>query len=92
MREFCHRKEFDPVVLLIVAEGSEVLFHGLVLLLGLAVGLQVEAGGESVVNAHVGADSRPESAGELRSADGNDIVFCAMLADHMLEKHKCQFR
>jgi hypothetical protein len=59
VREFCQREEFDPVVLLVVAEGSEVLFHGLVLLLGLAVGLRVEGGLESVVDAHVGADSSP---------------------------------
>jgi len=78
--------------LLIVAEGLEVLFHGLVLPLGLAVGLRVEGGRESVVDAHVGADSSPESAGELRSAVGDDIVWYAVLADHVLEKLRWQFR
>jgi hypothetical protein len=68
------------------------LFHGLVLPLGLAVGLQVEGGRESVVNAHVGADSSPESAGVLRSAVDDDIVWYAMLAHHVLEKHTCQLR
>jgi len=92
LREFRQRKEFSPVVLLAVAEGSEILFHGLVLLLGLVVGLRVEGGRESVVDAHVGADSSPESAGELGSAVGDDIVWYAMLADHVPEKHTCQFR
>jgi len=42
--EICQRKAFDPVVLLIVAEGSEVLFHGLFLLVGVAVRQRVEEG------------------------------------------------
>jgi hypothetical protein len=68
------------------------LFQGLVLLLGLAVGPPVECGQESVVNAHVGADWSPDSAGELRSAVGDDIVWSAMLADHVVEKHMFQFQ
>jgi len=44
-----------------------------------------------VVDAHVGADSSPESAGELRSAVGDDIDSYAMLADHVLKKRRCQF-
>jgi len=92
VRKFCQRKEFDPGVLLLVAEGSEVSFLGLVLALGLAVSLRVEGGRELVVEAHVGADSSPNMACELRSADGDDIVLYAMLADHILEKHTCHFR
>jgi len=46
-------KEFGPVLLLTVAEGSEVVFHGLVLPHRLAVSLQVEGSQLSVVNAHV---------------------------------------
>jgi len=52
--------EFGPFIFLIVAEGSEVLFHGLILALGLAIGLRVKGGRESVVDAHVGAESSPE--------------------------------
>jgi len=90
--EFRQGKEFGPVILLIDAEGSEVLFYGLVLPLGLAVGLRVEGGRESLVDAHVGADSTPESAGELRSTVGDEIVWYAVVADHVLEKHTCQFQ
>jgi len=90
--DFRQGKEFGPVLLLIDTEGSEVLLHGLVLPLGLAVGLQVEGGPESVVDAHVGAHSSSELAGDLRSAVGDGIVWYAMLADHVLKKHTCQFR
>ena len=78
--------------MLIVAEGSEVLFYGLVRVLGLAVGLRVEGGRQSVVDAYVGSDLKPESAGELRSAVGDNSVWYAVLVDHVLEKHMCQFR
>jgi len=84
--------EFGPVILIIVAEGSEVLFRGLVLPLGQAFGLRVEGGQESVVDTHVGADSSPELAGELRSAVGDNIVWYAVLADHLLEHYTFQFR
>ena len=45
-----------------------------------------------MVDAHVGADSSPESAGELRSAVGDDTVWYDIFADHLLEKHTCPFR
>jgi hypothetical protein len=51
--------EIGPVILLIVAEGSEALIHGLVLQLGPAVSLQMEGGRQSVVDAHEGADLNP---------------------------------
>jgi hypothetical protein len=79
-------------MLLIVSEGSEVLVHGLILPLGLAVGLRVESSRELVVDAHVGADSSPELAGELRSAVSDDIVWYAVIADSAVKKHTCQFR
>jgi len=47
--------EFGPVILLIVAEGSTVLFRGQVLLLGLPVRQHVEGSQESQIDAHVGA-------------------------------------
>jgi len=60
--------------------------------LGLVVGLRVEGGREPVVDAHVAADSSPESTGELRSAVSDVIVWYAMLAYYVLENHTCQFR
>ena len=43
-----------------------------------------------MIDAHVGADSSPESAGEMHSTVGDDIVSYAMLVDHFLEIHTCQ--
>ena len=51
----------------------------------------MEGSRESVVNAHVEADLSPESAGELHSTVSDDVVCYTMLADHVLEKHICQF-
>jgi len=91
VHEFRQKTEFGPVVLLVVADGSNILFDGLVLPLGLAVDLRAEGSWESVVDAHVGADLSPESASELRCAVCNTIVWYTMLADHVLGKHTCQF-
>ena len=42
--KFRQWQELNPVILLIVAEGGEILFHGLIMVLGLAVGLWVKGG------------------------------------------------
>jgi len=68
------------------------LFHGLVLALRLAVCLGMKGGRKAVIDAHVRANSIPESAGELCAAVGDDIIRYAVLADHVFEKHSCQFR
>jgi len=52
----------------------------------------MECCGESVIDAQMTADSSPKSAGELRDAVGDDIIWYTMFADHMLEKHTCQLR
>jgi hypothetical protein len=91
VREIRQGEEFGTVILFIIAERSEVLFRGVVQLLGLAVGLRVDRCRELVVDAHVGADSSPEWAGELCSTVGDDIVWYIVRADHDLENHTCQF-
>ena len=73
VHKFFQGKEFGPVILLLVAEGSEVLFQSVVLPLSLAIGLWVECGRRSVVDVHVGAESNPTSASERRSAVCDDI-------------------
>lgn len=92
IRKFHQKKEYGPVVLLVVGEGLQVFVHSLVLPLRLAVGLQLHGRWDSVVEPHVGADSCPESPGELRSAIGDDSDLYYMLADRTLTKHICQFR
>jgi len=52
----------------------------------------MECSGESVIYAHVRADSSPESAGELRATVRDDVIWYAMFADHVLEEHPCQLR
>ena len=46
-----HGKKSCPIILLEVDEGSEVGFHRTILPLSLAVRLQVEGGGESLLDA-----------------------------------------
>ena len=45
---------------------------------------------ESVIYAHVRADSSPESAGELRASVRDDVIWYTMFADHMLDEHRYQ--
>jgi len=92
VREFRQWEELDPIILFVVAKGAEVLFHGLILTFRLAVGLWMECGGESVIDAQMRADSSPKSAGELRVTVGDDIIWYTMFADQVLEKHTCQLR
>jgi hypothetical protein len=84
-------KRFDPVVLLVIANGSEVLLHCLVLPLGLTVRLRVEGGHEAVIDIEVGPNSVPKSTGEFFAAIGGDIVWYAMFADSVFDEHSCYF-
>jgi hypothetical protein len=83
------RKQFDPVVLLVVAKGSYGLLYCLVLPLGLTVHLRVEGGREAVIETQVGANSVPKSAAELFAAIGGDIVQFSSFSDHVFEVHSC---
>jgi len=47
----------------------------------------MESGRQPVVNTQVRANWNPESAGELLSAIGNNVVWFAAVADHVFEKH-----
>jgi len=78
--------------LLIDAAGSEGLYRGLTLWLGLTIDLLVQGGRELVVYAHAGAHLNLQSACELHSAVVDDIVWYAKLADHAPEEHACQFQ
>lgn len=60
--------------------------HGLVRPLGLAIGLPVDGGSDSVVNSNVGVHMNPELAGKLHSVVDDDTVLYTMLADHMLKE------
>jgi len=81
--------QFDPVVLLVVANAWEVLLHCLVLLFGLTVRLWVERGRVAVIDTEVGANSVPKSTGKLCAMICVDIVRYSSFADHMVEDHLC---
>jgi len=65
VHKFRQKSELNPVILFVVAEGSKVLFHGLILALSLARCLGTECSRGSVINTHPWADSSQESAGKL---------------------------
>jgi hypothetical protein len=90
VREFRQKQELGPVILLVVAEVSKVLFLGSISLLRLAVCLGMECSRESVTYAHVTADSSPEWAGEMRAAVRDNVIRYAVFADPVLEQHPCQ--
>jgi hypothetical protein len=74
LREFRQWQELDPVIQLIIAEGTQVLLHCLILALRLAGCLGIECSQESVSYAHVRVDSSPEWAGELSAVVRDDVI------------------
>jgi len=78
---FCQRWQFNPVVLHVVAKGSEVIMHRLILPLSVTVCLQEEGGRKSVIDTEVGTYSVLKSTGKLPAAIGGDIVWYTTFAD-----------
>ena len=68
------RKQFYPIVLLIIGVGSKVLLHGLVLAFSLAISLRVECRREPVIDREVRSDLLPESTVELAATIRDDII------------------
>jgi len=81
--------QVDPVVLLLVAKGSEVPLHHLVLMLGLTVCQRVECGREAVIDTGEGATSVRKSPGKLFVVIGGDSVRYGMVADGVFNAHSC---
>ena len=77
------RQEFGPVVLLVVAVGTEVLLECLVGPLGLAVGLRMVTGG--VVKGHVKGlrEGAEEVRDELGASIGGNVGGNSVLGEHM---------
>jgi len=60
--EFCQGEEFGPIVLLVIAIDSNVLFQGLICLFSLSIGFRVITRGE--MELHIQSCSeRPEEVG-----------------------------
>jgi len=84
--EFCQREEFGPIVLLIIAIDSNILFKGLIRLFGLSVGFGVITGGE--VELHIQSCSeRSEEVGyKLRASVGSNMRRNTMLREYVHNK------
>lgn len=86
VRKLCQRQQVNPIVLEVVAENAQMLFHRLVNSFSLAVRLRVESGGQ------VGTDVQhlEEFLPPLRSEGGttirDNVRGQAMLAEDMSEK------
>ena len=70
--------------------GAEVLLHGGIHSLGLTVGLQVEGGAKSPIDAEPIAELLPEGCRELWTAVGDYAIRQAVEAEDVLDKHTCQ--
>ena len=79
-------EELLPVVLLVVAEGTQVLFEDLVDALGLAVGLWVERRGHVGLDVEESEEVSPEAGGEDLVAVGHDVSWEAVETVDILEE------
>ena len=84
--ELSKRKEILPVVLLVVAEGAQVLLEDLVDALGLAVGLRVERRRHVGLYIEEGKEMAPEVGREQLIAVGHNVGGKAVEAMHILEE------
>jgi hypothetical protein len=82
--EFGQVEEVGPVVLIVVAVGSKVLFQNLVDLFRLSVGLWVECRGEVGSNIKSLDKGFPEVGVEDRTSVGYDVLGDTMQAHNML--------
>jgi len=84
--ELGERKEFLPVVLLVVAEGTQVLFEDLVDAFSLTVGLWVERRGHVGFDVEEGEEFSPELGREDLVAVGHNVGWEAVVAVYVLEE------
>ena len=73
-----HRKEFGPVVLLLAAVYTEVVFQRLVLLLRLSISLWVERSTQSTLHLHAVAYLQPEIAGKDTALIRDGTIECSI--------------
>ena len=71
--EFGEGKERFPIILLVVAVHSKVLFQNLIRSFCLSIGLRVEGGREVLLNVEVGKVGAPKVGGEGGATVGSDV-------------------
>ena len=86
VRKLRKRKEFGPVVLLIVAVNAEILFQGLVDAFRLTVAFGVVTGSEVKLHVESFSEGAEEVGDKLRSAIGGDMGRNSVLGEHMKDE------
>jgi hypothetical protein len=88
--ELRERKEFGPVILLIIAKDSQVLFKSLVSTFGLAITFRVISGGK--MQSHVQSFSEgPEESGDKFGATiGGNMGGYSVLGENVHDKEFCK--
>ena len=89
--EFGKGKDSGPVILLVVAEDSEVLFQSLVKAFGLTIAFRVITRGE--VNLHIQGNSQgmEEVGSELRAPITSNMCGNSVFAENMNNKEFSEF-
>ena len=81
--ELRQREEFGPVVLLIIAIDSNVLFQGLICLLGLSVSFGVITGGEMELHIQSCSERSEEVGYKLGASVGSNVRRNTMFRENM---------
>ena len=87
-----HRKESGPIILFPIHERSKVRFYRTVLSFGLAVGLWMEGGGESSLDAKEVTEQEPKLGGENRPPVADDGVGKAVVSYHHVDNYLREVR
>jgi len=77
------REEFRPVVLLIIAIDSNVLFQGLIRSFGLSVGFRVITGGEMELHIQSCSERSEEVGYKLGASVGSNVRWNTMFRENM---------
>ena len=81
--KFHQREEFGPIVLLIIAINSNVLFQGLICLFSLSVSFRMITGGEVEFHIQGCSEGLEEVGYKLRATVRGDMRLNAMLGEYM---------
>jgi len=90
--ELCEWEEFGPIVLLVVAVDSEILFESLVHPLGLTISFWVIARGEMQGHSECFSERAEEVGDELQTSVGGDMGGYSMFGKHVHNKELGKLR
>ena len=84
--EFHKQKEHVPIVLLVVAEYSQVLFQGLISPFCLSVTFGMVSGGEVELHIQCFSEGSEESGDEFGAMVGGDMLGYSVFREHMSDE------